>query len=765
MSFAISRQIKLRSVEQAIFQPSYNRLNFFIQPDGLSTDLSQSYLSMRVYLTDGITNTRLTTQDMRALITANLVVSFGNGSQSYSPACMIRTARLFANKGNELLEEVNFSNVLTQSIMHQLCNDFETLEASNLLTGTSSQIGHGSSFPASLSAFINNPTEVHIPLRDLFGICHHSNFELAETDGLQITLELEDKQSLFRVTTLGDFQRIGTTDVSGNTASAVLPEEFVNPVREGYYQNVNTWAATPVAPGQFVAPSSNLFLDAQQNVMIQAPKENFWFSADRWFDAPAIDTQITSLTMKRTYTDDQLTALGIVDGAIMKLKFSITSSYVGAATLQPIEFYMAALITGITRPSSFPVITVSSPYGSFFIPTINGRTVNDVVEFLGMELISEEEYVTTTVGSSPATVASSLASNQVLFSSTNVLKLQFLGILNETLKPTGVTFDIGVQMPGGVAGTVITPDAIQNEMSSSIRKIYSNQLTKLPMQGVKSRIVDVGAPDGGGNVLITFSTLGCEAGTSIQAAQIVPTGDKTYTVVPVNETLVMIWNVENYLYGPRGTIASSAVPAVFNNLSYQIDKFELVLLQSTIQPGNRMAKPFVYSTWKVETATVETAQPTYARQFILEENVYNCMLLTPQWNSVGTDKGSLISSRRGVSHYRYSVNQVNQTNRDIYLSNFRSSYPSSLYIDRLKDTFANSDYILRSPVGIKGVADTADPVLIYPLKIYKAVSETDYTMGHPGGATVQLNLFSDTSMGEKIVPGNVWFFKQLLKQL
>jgi hypothetical protein len=111
------------------------------------------------------------------------------------------------------------------------------------------------------------------------------------------------------------------------------------------------------------------------------------------------------------------------------------------------------------------------------------------------------------------------------------------------------------------------------------------------------------------------------------------------------------------------------------------------------------------------------------------------------------------------------VNQVQQTNRDIYLSNFRSYYPSSLYLDRMNDTFNNSDYILRSPVGIKGVEQTSEPVLIYPLKIYKAVSETEYTMGTPGGATVQINLYSDTAMNQKIVPGNIFFFKQLLKSL
>jgi hypothetical protein len=111
------------------------------------------------------------------------------------------------------------------------------------------------------------------------------------------------------------------------------------------------------------------------------------------------------------------------------------------------------------------------------------------------------------------------------------------------------------------------------------------------------------------------------------------------------------------------------------------------------------------------------------------------------------------------------VNQVNQTNRDVYFTDFRSNYPSTLYIDRLTDTFSNSDYILRSPMGIKGVNHFSDPVVIYPLKIYHAVSEQAYVMGTPGGATVQINMFSDTAMGERIVPGNIFMFKQILKQL
>jgi hypothetical protein len=340
MAMNISRQIKLRSVEQAIFKPSYNRLNFMIQPDGLATDLSQSYLSMRVYLTKAITGEQVSKEEMLALIQQNLCVSFGNNDQSYSPACMIRIARLFAGKNNELLEEVNFCNVLTQTIMHQLCSDFETVEASNLLTGSSSQIGHGSSLPATLTAFLQNPTTVHIFLRDLFGVCRHSNFELAVTDGLQITLELEDRQNLFKITTLGDFQQINVPDISGGLVS-VLPEKFVNPAELGYLQSTNTMSTSCIPRGQFEAPSSDLFLDASGNYMIQYPKEGFEFPADIYFQQPAKGSLIESVLFNASisYTGPQLTAMGFVVGAYVKLRYEISSSFAGASGIEPKAFY------------------------------------------------------------------------------------------------------------------------------------------------------------------------------------------------------------------------------------------------------------------------------------------------------------------------------------------------------------------------------------------------------------------------------------------
>lgn len=762
----ISRQIKLRSVEQAIFKPSYNRLNFIISSDNLSTDLSQSYLSMRVYLTKALTGVRVTKEEMAVLIAQNLCVSFGNNDQSYSPACMIRIARLFSGKNNEILEESNFCNVLTQTIMHQLCSDFETVEASNLLTGSSSQIGHGSSLPATMTAFLQNPTTVHVFLRDLFGVCRHSNFELAVTDGLQITLELEDRQNLFKITTLGDFQQINVPDISGNTIASVLPERFFNPVEIGFLESTNSMSTSSQARGQFDAPSSGLFLDASGNHLIQYPKEGFEYPAAVYFDQPGVGLVIDTINFKNgmTYTADQLVALGFVAGAYVKLRYSITSSFAGATSVQPKDFYYMSQITA-------PVTTGFGLVNTLWYDQITGRTVDDVVTFMGLELLRADEVIGVVSTNSAAELQLDLKSNTLVVPAAELPYIQNLGLVDADFRPTGVTFDLAVQTVSAepatsTTGSHIMPDRMTNQLSSAVRKVYSNQLTKLPAQGDKCRIIGVAEADASGNRLFTFTSWGCETGTSIQAATIRPTGDETIVISAATSLNFYIWNVQNHSRAPNAVdLSGNPIAHFWNDLTYEIDKFELVLIQSSVDPQNRMPSPFVYSTWKLETANVEVEQQTWARQFILEQGVYNCWVLTPNWNTQEDNKGSLISTRRGLSHYRLLVNNIAQTNRDIYLQDFRSDYPSSLYLDRLNDTFSNSDYILRSPTGIKGVAETADPVTVLPLKIYHAVSESAYVTGGPGGATVQLNLYGDPSMERKLKPGLVFFYKQLLKSL
>lgn len=783
MSFSIARQIKLRSIEQANFNKSYNRVNFVVTPDGLATDLSQSYLSMRVYLLKNLSGLRVSNAEMAELIRDNLCVSFGNQDKSYSPACLFRTARLFALKGDELLEESNFSNVLTQTIIHQLCNDFETVESSNILTGSSVQIGHGSSMSSSLSAFYKNWTEVHVFLRDIFGICRHSNFELAVTQGLRMEIELEDKQNVFKITTLGDFQKIDVRDASGvSPIHTILPQRFaLQPgvtATLGYLQNADDLSTSSVAREQFNSPSSDLFLDGSDNVMVQYPKEGFEFPAHTYFQQPVKGVQIQSIKFKTQlqYTVDQLFGLGFKAEAWMKLRYSISNSFTDARAIAPKSWYTMRkiILTDVDASGQATIVFDQDGSKSLEIPDVAGRTVNSDVVFDGLELLYEDEVVPVSyplVAGTPTAeeMLTKLASNKLIVGPTAVQRMRELGILDADLRASGCTFDLGVELLGtqGASGeTFITPDVITNQMSSAIRKVYSTQICKLPMQGAKCQVVHVGEADASGEREIEFSSWGCEGKTSLQPFLMIPTGDETRSLHLATSLEFLIWNVQNHRYAPNATDMSGVpIPSYWNDLTYEIDKFELVLMQSSVDPKNRMARPFVYSTWKVEISTIESYQQTWSRQFILEQGVYNCFLLTPEWNTRDQEKGSMISSRRGVSHYRYLVNNIAQTNRDIYVQDFRSDYVSSLYLDRLNDTFSNSEYILRAPVGIQGVQETAHPVVIYPLKIYNAVSETEYKMGQPGGATVQINMFGDPSMSRLISPGNVYFFKQLLKQI
>jgi len=603
-------------------------------------------------------------------------------------------------------------------------------------------------------------------LRDLFGVCRHSNFELAVTDGLQITLELEDRQNLFKITTLGDFQKINVPDISGNTLASVLPERFLNPVEIGFLQSTNSMSTSSQARGQFEAPSSGLFLDASGNHMIQYPKEGFEYPAAVYFDQPAAGAIIDTINFKGslTYTADQLVALGFVAGAYVKLRYSITSSFAGATSVQPKDFYYMSQITA-------PVTTGFGLVNTLFYDQIAGRTVDDEVTFMGLELLRPDEVVGLNYAGTGAELQLNLKANTLVVPASELPYIQNLGLIDADFRPTGVTFDLGVQTVSAepatsTTGSHIMPDRITNQASSAVRKIYSNQLTKLPAQGEKCRIIGVAEADASGNRLFTFTSWGCETATSIQAATIRPTGDETIVISAATSLNFYIWNIQNHSRAPNGVdLSGNPIAHFWNDLSYEIDKFELVLIQSSVDPKNRMPSPFVYSTWKLETANVEVEQQTYARQFILEQGVYNCWVLTPNFNTQEDNKGSLISTRRGLSHYRLLVNNIAQTNRDIYVQDFRSDYPSSLYLDRLNDTFSNSDYILRSPTGIKGVQETADPVVVLPLKIYHAVSESAYVMGGPGGATVQINLYGDPSMDRKIKPGLVFFFKQLLKSL
>ena len=201
-----SQVIKIRSLENAIYTADYNRMRFQLPADNMSTDLSESYLAFKMYIVNGLTNQPYTADEILKLDKSKVMFAFGdNQGESYSSACMIKTARLFSMTGEmTLLEEINYSNVLSQ-YLHQVSNDFETLSSESLLTMGSTGMLLGGSVSASLGAYfgaqfsLSDPAiQVNIKLSDLFGLARSNNFWLSETAGLIVELELEPTKPLLQ---------------------------------------------------------------------------------------------------------------------------------------------------------------------------------------------------------------------------------------------------------------------------------------------------------------------------------------------------------------------------------------------------------------------------------------------------------------------------------------------------------------------------------------------------------------------------------------
>jgi len=210
---------KIRSLENAVYKDSYNRVRFQISADDLSTDMSESYLAMKLYIVNGLTGNAYTKEEILNLDKSKVMFSFGSAlGEAYSPACLIKTARIFSMMGElSLLEEINYCNVLTQTL-NQFAKDFESLSSESLMTMASTGslmmssvgAGCGSYFGAELS-LSDQSVQVNIKLSEIFGICKTNNFH--NNMGLQIELELEDQMPLIQ-------QRVAV-DLVNN-----LPTEF-----------------------------------------------------------------------------------------------------------------------------------------------------------------------------------------------------------------------------------------------------------------------------------------------------------------------------------------------------------------------------------------------------------------------------------------------------------------------------------------------------------------------------------------------------------
>jgi len=912
MSLDLLRTIKIRSVENAIYRPNYNRMRFMISPDNMSTDLSESYIALKLYVVNGATKVAYTKEEIANLDSSSIMFSFGDSlGEVYSPSCLIKVARLYA-QGNQsqILEEIQYSNVLTQTL-HNFKNDFETIAAESLLTMGSTGMLLNGSLAASTSSYFGSPdytndssVQVNIKLSDLFGYCRSNNAWLSITEGLMVELELEDVKPLITQSCVVDLSTplpntvtysagppalttVGYTDdpstnhfsvrcanqnlytPSSNAMASLktqssnkistpqcyrfdssyinefLPSnniDTLNLIPGSRYQIVvlggltaaqwQTAGCLPKAPAVAVLPALGSYFDCLAPtvtggtcVLVNAQNQRI--------GTPGGNANVISINPLYPWTQANMTSLSITVGSLLKLVFKITQ-----AGHVPRFFESMSLVT-LTTGWASTIIPAQITLQDFYLyPIYTGTYLQGAtVELDSFEVIPNSEQFTLT----PTQYESLITSNKIEgLTPAQISKFQIAGLLSggtvaqvgagsiSSLTGGNVFFNacaslVNEEGTANANAVSIYPDEFESPDIPSLRRLYSNQSKKLPVQTGLLKCVK--AVLNSGNWDVTFSTSGLVNNNSLQFSTMIAPGTFTTPTAGLGvKTTATGWYLtifnskipnleldagkmvigEWYGIADLGTgssaqwIAAGALgptPAVGDSFqcvaplagvagkvvwlqpnksasttlpkSYEITKAELVLVQREKDPS--MPPITIFSTYRCEAVTIENQLLTeYNRQFIITEpNCFNVLLCCPPYSATSSPSNSesLISKARNINQYRWSVNNIDNTNRNIVVMNNTSSYPSTLHIDKLLDTFKNDTALCRSLSGVNGVARSVEPPVVFPLKIYTASDAESNYLNPMSGYTVQFAAYSDNIHEMYITPGPVFLFKQCFRVL
>ena len=831
------RVIKIRSLENAVYNTQYNRATWQIMPDNMSTDLSESYIALKVNVVNGNTGNPFSSEEIAKLDASQIMFSFGDSvGELYSPACLIKVARLF-QMGNqtEILEEIQYSNVLSQALK-QIASDFETVASESLLTlGSTGMLCNGSLAASTSSYFgasasLSDPSvQVNIKLSELFGLCRSKNFW--NMNGLQIQLELEPTKSLITQSCVVNLMNpLPTSFGTGNPGYVPKDPSTNNKGTRCVGQNLYSETSNEMAS-----------LTNLSSGLISTPK-SFVYDTDYFYPIPDNVKSFNSIQLLTGYNWSvaNLASLLIVpadaeEGILpssLKLVFRLKQNGHQDRFFERISFVTA--VEGANSPVTGALITLAD---TFVLPDFAGT-------YLAGTVITLDRFEVLMNTPPPLVLTkadydSLVSNNTVVVNETDITYLQKIGALSagtiaqvnagtiSKLTGSNVMFNLSVGMLNQDIvlttsnAVYIYPDEYVSADVPSLRQLYSNQSKQMPTQQGLVRCVKA-VKASASTWTVTFQTMGLENNNSLQnkylkapgtpAAPIAGLGSKAeptgFFLYLTNVKIPKVTNASNMilgqwyqivdlgdattawqtagadadadagssfrcvalLAGSTGTVTwcqPNRSSTSYQQLTWQITKAEVVLVQYEKDPA--MPPIPIYSTYKCEVATIENnLLDQYNRQWIVQEpNCYNALLATPNYNADSDDlyPESLISKSRNINRYRWSLNNIDNTNRDIVIKNNTSAYPSSLHVDKLMDCIKNGVGNLKSLSGINGVARSVDPTVVFPLKIYTSSDAESHYMNPMTGYTLQWSAYGDSTHNMYITPGPVFLFKECFKML
>lgn len=732
--------LKIRSVENAVYTPQYNRMRFRIPGDNLNTHLNESYLSFQVELVD----------PDGAIIPPKTNIGFGDVDTLYYSTCLLKVVRLFRGDSNIPLEEIQNFNMLDQNLKWYE-KDTEDLITDQFTSGfLVDGVYQGNRSPF----FWNGSSDIQIPLKYVFGLCKNKDFYLSDTDGLQIEFELEDRFKLFNKEVIAS-----STEV---IATAPVDDLSIDDDDDDMRSNLPPNNADEVNPSGTGSVSQSATSKSGSQTL------DYPLSSELYNIGIVPDSQVNSSSYdaKGGYHIDiscNLFISELPNGLKLNGIFTASESdAMGACSLTNLVAFLMVLDSN-NKPTYYPAdITNFVPYAvgppvvyagfTVFLPCQTGFTIPT---FAGLSYINKRRVATDLItiplsipndNGGIATTYTYIQPGATFYTnSVNYDVDDTKYIIFNTITGSAGGLQISLHQDAIGAGNSLTTGAqyeIQwNNMTSLSGGAINNKSVNQLLTPISKVVYDGHSKDK--SQLGTSKVYKCICTGPLQL--LLQKRKSSTTIADITSSLKVLTSggvfgqfVLRRITDATGSSLTTYVPTDY---TYSIPRAELVLLQESKKSSDEVSK--IYQTWKMEPSLIESSTLLWQKQYILEPNVANALFLNPP-----ADYSSLYSLTSDIISYRWALDNIDNTNRDVAI-------PSALHNDKLIDLFNNTG------LKLKALDDNDNDGLI-PMKIYTAMDDENVYMDNKSH-TLQIVLNGNDTT--PIQPKNVYLFKQVLKTL
>ena len=739
--------LKIRSVENAIYTTQQNRMRFRIPSDNLNTHLMDSYLSFQVELVDPV----------GVAPPAKVNIGFGDADTLYYSTCLLKTVRLFRGDSNIPLEEIQNFNMLDQNLKYYE-KDTENLATDQFTSG----FLFDSVYQGKFSPFYwTGSSDIQIPLKYIFGLCKNKDFYLSNTDGLQMEFELEDRFKIFNKEVVED-----TTDVidtspvddatittdDGDTISNYSPNNAgaQNPSGTGTTAQNATSKSTSKTK-EFALTNNLYYIGVNSQDISGVRNAGGWWSID--VSCNTTKTIVNGITLNGVFSTAESNSINASGYANMIAYLAVVGTDPKVSpTLYPVDIdtFTGVTMSGATVsvPAKFRVKLPGQAGLNATLPTFNALAYINKRR-VATDLITIPLTIPNAVGGAiPATWTKFDADKSVFSNESNYLGTGTdTPYVKFTTSGNSILMDISQNAIG--AGNSLITDALYE---IQVVKYLNSLGNAIPSTSLKSLLLPNSQPDyieASPKAYVNFGTSITYTLKATSALQLKFTPTRGFSIGDVKEYFHLLSATAFYgnivlrrVNNPSGTNLTTYEATDY---TYKIPRAELVLLQESKKSSDAITK--VYATWKMEPSLIETETYLWQKQFILEPNVANSILLTPPSGYV-----SLYSVKSNINSYRWALDNIDNTNRDVVINN-------ALHNDKLIDLFNNTG------LKLKALVDETSYGII-PMKIYTAMDDENVYMDNMSH-TLQVVLKSDESATNPVtIPQmNVYLFKQVLKNM